>query len=135
MAWKPASMSRNRSMPTEITSDSPMAESNEYRPPTQSQISNMLAVSIPKSATRSALVDTATKCLATAASSPTSCRSQSRAVRALVSVSRVPKVFEQTMNRVSVGSRSMSDSAMSVPSTLETNRNVMSRWVYAFSAS
>ena len=37
-----------------------MAESIEYRPPTQSQNPNMFAVSIPNSATFSALVDTAT---------------------------------------------------------------------------
>ena len=33
--------------------DRPMAESTEYRPPTQSQNSNMLAVSIPNAATES----------------------------------------------------------------------------------
>ena len=49
-----------------IISERPIAESKEYRPPTQSQNSNMLAVSMPKSATFSALVDSATKCLATA---------------------------------------------------------------------
>ena len=50
--------------------DSPIAESIEYRPPTQSQNPNMFAVSMPNLATRSALVDTATKCLATASSAP-----------------------------------------------------------------
>ena len=49
---------------------------------------------MPNSATRSALVDTATKCLATAASSPSSATTQSRAECALVSVSKVPKVFD-----------------------------------------
>ena len=93
-----------------IISDSPIAESYEYRPPTQSQNSNMFAVSMPNSATFSALVDTATKCLATAASSFSEASSQSRAVRAFVSVSSVVNVFEQTTNSVSCGSRSRSDS-------------------------
>jgi hypothetical protein len=42
-------------------------------------------------------------------------------------VSRVVKVFEETMKRVSEGSRSRTASAKSVPSTLETNRNVIDR--------
>ena len=42
-----------------------MAESIEYRPPTQSQNPNMLAVSMPNSETLAAFVETATKCLAT----------------------------------------------------------------------
>ena len=70
ISWKPASSSANRSGPIAIIVDSPIAESIEYRPPTQSQKPNMLAVSIPKAATFSALVLTATKCFATAASSP-----------------------------------------------------------------
>ena len=88
----------------------------------------MLSVSIPNSATPSALVETATKCLATAASSPPSPASDhSRAVRALVIVSSVVKVFEETTNSVSSGSRSRVASAKSVPSTLETKRKVISR--------
>ena len=85
----------------------PIAESIEYRPPTQSQNSNMFAVSIPNFATSSALVETATKCLATAFSSPPSrASSQARAVAALVIVSSVVNVFDETMNSVSAGSRS-----------------------------
>ena len=53
----------------------------------------MLAVSIPNFATSAALVETATKCLATARSS-LSVQQPARAVRALVSVSRVVKVLE-----------------------------------------
>ena len=68
--------------------ESPIAESIEYRPPTQSQNSNMLVVSMPNSATFSAFVDTATKCLATAlASPPRPWSDQSRALCALVIVS------------------------------------------------
>ena len=64
----------------------------------------MLSVSMPNSATSSALVETATKCLATAASSPPSPASDhSRAVCALVIVSSVVKVFEETTNSVSLG--------------------------------
>ena len=50
--------------------------------------------------------------------------SQSRAVWALVIVSSVVKVFDETMNNVSAGSRSCVASAKSVPSTLDTKRNV-----------
>src|SRR5439155_1552529 len=65
----------------------------------------MLAVSMPNSATFSALVETATKCLATALWSPPSpSTSQRRASRALVSVPWVVKVFDATMNRVAAGS-------------------------------
>ena len=46
---------------------------------------------------------------------------------ALVIVSRVVKVFEETMNSVSAGSRSRTASAKSVPSTLETKRKVRPR--------
>ncbi len=87
----------------------------------------MLAVSIPNFATSSVLVDTATKCLATADSSFRASRHQRRAVPAFVRVSTVVKVFEQTTKRVSAGSRSRVHSAMSVPSTFETKRQLSSR--------
>ncbi len=89
----------------------------------------MLAVSMPNSATFPALVDSATKCLATAASSPSASSSQVRAEVALVTVSMVVKVLEATMNSVSAGSRSRMASCRSAPSTLETKRNVRSRSV------
>ena len=65
----------------------------------------MFAVSMPNSATFSALVLTATKCLATA-SGPSDAVSQSRASVALVMVSMVVNVFELTTTRVLAGSRS-----------------------------
>ena len=46
-------------------------------------------------------------------------------VWALVIVSSVVKVFDETMNSVSAGSRSRVASAKSVPSTFETKRNVI----------
>ena len=52
---------------------------------------------------------------------------QSRAEVALVSVSSVPNVLEEMMNSVSSASRSRVASTKSVESTLDTNRNVMSR--------
>ena len=107
--------------------DSPMAESIEYRPPTQSQKPNMFAVSIPNSATRSAFVETATKCRATASSEPSWLTTQSRAERAFVRVSRVPNVLEEMMNSVSSGSRSRVASTKSVESTFDTKRKVRSR--------
>ena len=85
----------------------------------------MFAVSMPNLLTSWALVETATKCLATACSSFKRRQSTSaRAVWALVIVSSVVNVFDETMNSVSAGSRSRVASAKSVPSTLETNRNV-----------
>ena len=62
---------------------------------------------MPNFVTSAALVDTATKCLATApVSPPTPASNHSRAVRALVIVSSVVKVFDDTMNSVASGSRS-----------------------------
>ena len=58
-------------------------------------------------------------------SPPRPASSQSRAVCALVMVSSVVKVLEETMNSVPPGSRSRMASAKSVPSTLETKRKVM----------
>ena len=69
----------------------------------------MLSVSMPNSATALALVDTATKCLATASSPaalPSPARSQSRAAAALVRVSRVVNVLELMTKSVVSGSRS-----------------------------
>jgi hypothetical protein len=119
--------SRNPVEPTAIIVDSPMAESIEYRPPTQSQKPNMFMTSMPNSDTASPLVDTATKCLAIDDLSASAARIQSRAVAAFVIVSRVVKVLDETMNSVSAGSRSRVASAKSVPSTLDTKRKVSSR--------
>ncbi len=87
----------------------------------------MFSMSIPNAATASALVDTAAKCRAIAASSPRAASVHSRAVVAFRIVSSVLKVFDETMKSVSAGSRSRVASAKSVPSTFETNRNVRSR--------
>ena len=65
----------------------------------------MLSVSMPNSSTSFLLVETATKCLATA-SSPSASVSQRRAAVALVSVSSVENVFEATMKSVVAGSKS-----------------------------
>ena len=89
----------------------------------------MLAGSMPNSLTRSSLVDTATKCRATASSLPSWLTTQSRAEWALVSVSRVPNVLEEMMNSVSSADRSRVASAKSVESTLDTKRKVRSRWL------
>src|SRR4029453_18672589 len=73
-------------------------------------------------------VETATKCLATALTSPPSpASSHWRALSALVIVSSVVKVFDETTKRVSVGSRSRVASARSVPSTFDTKRKAMAR--------
>src|SRR6478736_102170 len=101
---------------------------------------------MPNAATLSSAVDTATKCLATApvrassvssiAPAATSPRhSQSRASRALVSVSSVPKVLDATTNSVVVGSRSLVFSAMSVGSMFDTNRTSRPSCTYGLRAS
>ena len=87
----------------------------------------MFAVSMPNFWTSAAFVETATKCFATAASSPNAFSSQARAVRAFVIVSIVVNVFDATMNSVSAGSRSAVFSTKSAPSTFETNRKVIVR--------
>src|SRR6201999_3847158 len=101
--WNPDRKSAKASRPMTAITDSPIAESTEYRPPTQSQNPNMLAVSMPNSSTSFLLVETATKCLATA-SSPSASVSQRRAAVALVSVSSVENVFDATMKSVVEGS-------------------------------
>ncbi len=87
----------------------------------------MLAASMPNADTASALVETATKCFATAFSSPSASTIQVRATLALVSVSSVVNVLDETTTSVLAGSRSRSASDTSVGSMLETNRIVMSR--------
>lgn len=69
--------------------DDRQADSGPQRvtPPTQSQNSNMFAVSIPNSLTAFPLVDSAAKCFATCLLSPAVFRNQSRALWALVMVS------------------------------------------------
>jgi len=91
----------------------------DRRPPTQSQKPNTRSLLIPKAAILSSWVDTAQKCSATAAS-PSSAATALRAVAALVMVSIVVKVFEQTMKSVvSIGTR-FNVSPRSAPSTLAT---------------
>ena len=86
----------------------------------------MLAGSMPNSVTPASLVDTATKCLATATSpAPSPSSSHRRAAEALVSVSRVVKVLELTTNSVSAGSRSWVLWYRSTGSMLDTNRKSM----------
>ena len=84
----------------------------------------MLSVLMPNSSTSSLLVDTATKCLDTAAS-PSASVSQRRAAVALVSVSSVENVFDATMKSVVAGSSPSSLATRSAGSTLETNRAEM----------
>ena len=87
----------------------------------------MFAGSIPNADTSAALVDTATKCLATAATSPPLlAKSHARALPALVIVSCVVNVFEETTNSVVLASSPAVASMKSVPSTFETKRNSMS---------
>ena len=91
----------------------------------------MFSGSIPKSRTRSSLVDTATKCRATARSSPSRETSQARAERALVSVSCVVKVLDSMTKSVVSGSTRARVSARSVPSRFETKCPVRSGRPYA----
>ena len=84
---------------------------------------------MPKADTFAALVDTATKCFATAAASPPSpASSQSRALSALVIVSSVVKVFddddEQRLGRVEVARRLDEVGAVDVGDEAEGQRAV-----------
>ena len=83
---------------------------------------------MPNSATLSRAVETATKCCATAAAGSLSAgrcsSSQALHSRALVSVSRVPKVLLETMNSVVSGSSPASVCPASVGSMLLMNRQV-----------
>ena len=63
----------------------------------------MFSGSMPNLATSSAFVETATKCFAIAASSPSAASAQARAECAFVIVSSVVNVFDETMKRVSSG--------------------------------
>ncbi len=65
----PVSSCSKLSMPMKTAMDRPMADQSEYRPPTQSQNSNMFCLSMPNLVTSFSLVERATKCLATAAGS------------------------------------------------------------------
>ena len=93
-AWNPARRSWNPTGPIATIVERPIAESMEYRPPTQSQKPNMLSGSIPNLATSSAFVETATKCLAIAASMPSADSTHERAEWAFVIVSSVVNVFD-----------------------------------------
>ena len=81
-------------MPTELH--------NEYLPPTQSHIGNILFGSIPKSITSSILLLTAIKCFEISLT-VAAFKNQFFTDFALVSVSIVVKVFDTTMNRVVSG--------------------------------
>ena len=87
----------------------------------------MFSGAMPNSATAFALVDTATKWRATAASDPSADTHQRRAACAFASVSSVVNVFEQTTNSVSAGSRSRVASAKSAGSTFATKRTSSAR--------
>ena len=89
----------------------------------------MFSGSMPNFCTSSAFVDTATKCFATAASSPREASAHARAECAFVIVSSVVNVFDEMTKRVSSGSRSRVASTKSVESTFETKRKVRSRRV------
>ena len=100
---------------------------------------------MPNASTLSSAVETATKWCATASARDASVpsiapaavsvsQSHSRARRAFVRVSSVVKVYDATMKRVVVGSRSAVVSATSVGSMFETTRTSMSP-TYGLSAS
>jgi hypothetical protein len=82
---------------------------------------------MPNLLTASPLVETATKCFATAASEPSSSRTQRRAVAALVMVSSVVKVLDEMMNNVSSAASPSTASVKAAPSTFATKRKVIAR--------
>ena len=89
---------------------------------------------MPNLRTSSVAVDTATKCLGTAASSPELASSHARALRAFVSVSCVVKVLLSTMKSVCSGSTSATASDRCVPSTFDTKCARMPFFQYGASA-
>src|SRR5690606_4579869 len=100
--------------------DRPIADHKEYRPPTQSQNSNMFLVSIPKAATPFSLVLSAAKCLATSLASAPAFKNQSFADVAFAMVSCVVNVLEAITNNVVCGFKPFNVSAICVPSTFDT---------------
>ena len=57
-------------MPIKIAIESPIGDHNEYLPPTQSDMVNILSVLIPNLLTASLLLEIATKCFLIASSFP-----------------------------------------------------------------
>src|SRR6266542_2948006 len=92
--------------------DRPMALQREYLPPTQSQNSNILFLSIPNFITSFSFVERATKCLAICFSSFAFFKNHSLAVCALVMVSWVVKVFDAIKKMVLSGFNFFSVSAI-----------------------
>mmetsp|Transcript_12914 Transcript_12914/g.42943 ORF Transcript_12914/g.42943 Transcript_12914/m.42943 type:complete len:298 (+) Transcript_12914:781-1674(+) len=125
------------SQPIERAIEVPIADQDEYRPPTQSQKPNMLfCSSMPNSFTALPLVESAAKCFAMAAlSPPSSASSQDLAELALVIVSCVVKVLDAIRKSVVSASSAFVTSAMCVPSTFETKCTLRSRFEYGLSAS
>src|ERR1700757_5272944 len=98
MAWAPSNRCVKFSNPIVHAIDKPIEDQREYRPPTQSQKTNMFSAAIPKAVTSFALVDTATKCLATSPLPFDFSRNHFFADSALVIVSCVVNVLEAMMN-------------------------------------
>ena len=82
----------------------PIADHNEYLPPTQSQNLNILSALIPNFSTSIRFVETATKWFWTSFSQPPWARNHLRAECALAIVSCVVKVLEAIINSVVSGS-------------------------------
>jgi len=105
IAWKPATSPGM--FPTDRQHrGQPDGRVHRIRPPTQSPKPNMFIGSIPNAITASALVDTATKCLATAVLSQASRATRSRRLGVRYRLS-VVKVLDETMTvsrRVEVAS-------------------------------
>mmetsp|Transcript_13495 Transcript_13495/g.39841 ORF Transcript_13495/g.39841 Transcript_13495/m.39841 type:complete len:243 (-) Transcript_13495:104-832(-) len=95
----------------------------------------MFSGGMPNLEQPSVLVESATKCLATADSGAPALRNQALAEWALVMVSWVVKVLEATMKSVVSACTLRRVSAMCVPSTLLTKWTVMSRLEKGLSAS
>ena len=120
MAWPPSATARNYPCPMKTAIDRPMADHSEYRPPTQSQNSNMFCLIDSEFADFLLVGRERHEMLGHRGFVLGRGRNHSRAVCALVSVSCVVKVFDATMNSVVSGLRIFSVSAICVPSTLET---------------
>src|SRR5690554_6685526 len=102
MALAPFSRASKLLDPIARLIERPTALHNEKRPPTQSHIGKIFSGSIPNSSAAATLLETATKCLATAPWGALP-KNQLRMVMALERVSCVVKDFDTTTKRVVSG--------------------------------
>src|SRR3989338_3399480 len=96
----------------------PIADHNEYLPPTKSQKAKTFSLLMPNASAFCGLAETAIKCLAVALLFFACWSNQSRAAKALAKVSSVVNDLEETINKVVSGFNLLKVSCKSVGSIL-----------------